>query len=502
MSQAVCPTPRCPSPNSSIPVCQSVLSSQSHDPDGQIEGSGGILDRTERQQPANTDPALTSPFQNVNHSKMDDIPSHLEDTLQRNGKGHGEGERGSETVQIQDADVNIPHTERSCSRLVSEEIWNQQERDPQVFSCSLQDEPSAQSKQEELGEQFQVKINGRENELPRRYVVLNDVSEAPSQNKVNPKDLIQIESLDMVFETSVDGSETDYMEGDDFFQQLDTEWQVFWAEPIQISSPLSFLDESNNFEASDGPTENLSVPADSISTTGKDGPSVSPPAATGPEETSRNENASSDVPDIKPLNRSVSVQMSSSPSSHIVHRKDVPYKTESKPTLPSSVLPLDTSTPFRAVQSWTDLQIQRNTLNQNLSHEILDFAPGKVTINTNAPGKTQRPTQMFSSTPSFPVQSKDWASHDSLPGMVSNYRTVSVSVDTGLGPHKEKEVDTIGHKHKRRPWEGNQPSTILCCPSCDHQCTCCTLDSYNMQQPVGNIPVSKTAPCDVHQHWS
>lgn len=519
-----CPLLPCLSPNLSTPVCQSDLSSQSQDPEGLIDPAAGkisdLTDLTDLSQPANTDPAPTSPVQDVIHVKMDDLSLYLEDTLQRNGKGEGEGERHTDTEQTRDTDVYIPDTESSvglseCSRLVSEEVCNQTETDPQIHqqvpSHSLQDGISAETKQEEFGKVCKVEIKGTESESPISCVVLHDeVAEESSCIKADSKDLIEIQSLDMVFETSVDGSDFENGESDAFFQQLDTEGQVFWAEPIQISNSPHLLEESSSFETSDGSPENSvlpEAPADSFSSPGKDVPgdekSSSPSATMDTDQTLKLVTDSlntlslaqtqcpslSPTSDLKPLSRSVSVQMSSSPSSHIVQRKDVPYMTDSKRTFPPSTLPLDTSTPFRAVQSWTDLQIQRN---KNLSHEILDTVPNEVALSTIASEKIQRPTQMFSSTPSFPLQSNDWQAHDSLAGKAKNYRTVSVSVDTGLWPHKEKDIHRNGNEDEKNLWEDNQTTTMACCSSCDRQCTCCSQTSPKKQQTLENIPVSGT----------
>ncbi|XP_044032665.1 serine-rich adhesin for platelets isoform X3 [Siniperca chuatsi] len=510
-----CPTLPCLSLKTSIPVCQSVLSSQPHDPDGFIDPAvGRISDLTEQSicqqdRPSshddNTAPAPASPIQDVIHVKINHLSLDLEDTRQRTGKGELEGERHTDTVQTREDVVYISDTESSAglsegSRLVSKEVCNQTEIDLHVPSCSLHNELSPETKQEELRKVCQMEINGTESESPRSSLVLHDEV---------PKYLIEIESLDMVFQTSVDCSEDENGDVDAFFQQLDTEGQVYWAEPIQVSNPTPVLEESGSFEASDGSPGNSLLPrrqADSFSSTGRAMPLSLPSSTTmDTDQTSRNATASSDTPssstlapfssssstpDLKPSSRSVSVQMSSSLSSHIVHRKDVPYMTDSKRTLLPSVLPLDTSTPFRAVQSWTDLQIQRNTLTNKLSHGAVHTVPNEVTVSTSASETTQRPTLIFSSSPSFPRLSNDWQSHDCLPGMAKNDCTVSVSVDKGLVPDEEEEVDRNGNEDEEKLWEGDHTATMACCCSCDHHCTCCTQKSYNKQHTLGNIHYS------------
>lgn len=488
----------CLSPNPSIPVYQSALLSQLHDPDGFIDPAvRRISDPTEQSisqqdRPCshddNTDPSLTSPVQDLIHVKMNHLFLDLKNTLQGNGKGEVESERHTDTVQTREAVVYISDTESSAnlsggSRLVSKEVCNQTKIDPQVPSCSLHNEPSADTELEDLSKVCQMDKNGTESESPRKSLVLHDEV---------PKDLIEIESLDLVFQTSVDGSEGENGDVDAFFQQLDTEGRVYWAEPIQVSNPTPVLKESGSFEVSDGCPGNSLLPL-SFSTTMET------------DQTSRNATSSSNMPssltlvpfqslsenpDLKPESRSVSVQMSSSVSSHIVHRKDVPYMTDSKRTFLPSVLPLDTSTPFRAVQSWTDLQIQRNTLTKKISHGALHTVPNEVTVSS-ASEMTQRPTLIFSSSPSFPPLN-DWHSHDCPPGMARHYHTVSVSVDKGVWPGEEEEVDRNGNEDEEKLWEGNQTATMACCCSCDHQCTFCTKKSNSKQHTVGNIPVSKT----------
>lgn len=497
-----CPTLPSLSPNPKPPpVCQFASSAQSHDSDGLIHPAvGRISDLTEQSisqqdRPCShdydTDPAQTdpSPVQDVIHVKTNYLSLDL-------GRGEVEGERHADTVQTSEAVVYISDTKSSAglspdrpaelgSRLVSEEVCNQTEIDLQVPSCSLYDELSTGTKPEEC----QREMNGSESEsLRSSFVLYEEVPEAYSRTEVEPKNLIMIESLDLVFQTSVDGSESDDGDVDAFFQQLDTEGRAYWAEPIQVSNSTPVPEESVSFEASDGSPGNSLLPRgpavlDPFSSTGRALCSSSSKTMDN-DRTSRH--ASSDTPssltlapfsspsttpDIKPLSRSVSVQMSSSLSSHIVNRKDVPYVTDSKRSLLPSVFPLDTSTPFRAVQSWTDLHIQRNTITKNLSHG--------VTVSTGAIEMTQRPTLNFSSSPYFPLESNDW-------------HTMSASVDKGLWADEEEEVDRNGNKDEDKLWEGNQKATMACCCSCDHQCTCCSQESYNKQHTLGNMPVSNT----------
>ncbi|XP_029314150.1 uncharacterized protein LOC115025816 [Cottoperca gobio] len=495
--EELCPTLPCLLPNPSFPVCHSALSSQSHDSDGLIvpavERISDLTEQSISQQDRpsyhddNTNPAPAFPVQDVFHAQKNHLSLDLEDTHQRNGTGGLEGERHTDTVQTRETVVYISDTESSAdlsegSRLVSKEVCNQTEIDPKVLSCSLHDKLSTGTQPEEC----QREVNGSESESLRSSLVLLDVvPETHSITEVEPKDLIRIESLDLVFQTSVDGSEEENGDMEAFFQQLDTEGRAYWAEPILVSNASPVLEESDSFVLDESSSTDRAMTLSASSSTTID-----------TNQTSRDATASSDTPsslslplaspvgapDPKPSSCSVSVQMSSSPSSHIVHRTDVPYMTDSKCTLLPSVLPLDTSTPFRAVQSWTDLQIQRNTHTQKLSHGALHAAP-KEAVSTCATDTT--PALDSSSSPYFPLMSNDSQSQESLPGKARNDHPISVSVDKGLWADEDEEVDKNGIEDEERFWEGNQTATVACCRSCDHQCTC-TRKSYDEQHALGN----------------
>lgn len=511
----------CLSHNASNPICQSDLSSQSQDPhdliDSAVERISDLTEQSISQQNRSCplddcrDPAPESPVPDNIHVKMDHLSLESNDTLQMNRKGLVGGDRYTDTLQTRDALVynsdresSAGLSEPSCS--VSKEVCNQKEIDPQVHSCSLH-EVSTKVKSEELRKACQLGINGTESESLRGALAFHDdVIEAQSITKVKPKDLIEIDSLHLVFQTSVDGSEGENGDLDVIFQQLDTEGRVYWAEPINISNPTPVLEESCSIETSDGPPETPHWPRgpeaqDSFSSTDRAMPfSYSSLSTVDTEQTARSGTSFTDtppsfilapfeIPDLKPPGCSVSVQMSSSPSSHIVHSKDIPYMSESKRTLLHSVLPLDTSTPFRAVQSWRDLQIQRNTVTKKLSHGALHTVP-KFAASTAASETTQRPTLIFSSSSSFPLLSYDEQSHDCLPGMARNYNAMSISVDKELWPGEE-EVDRSENVDKDKLWEGNQVATMPCYCTCDHQ--------NNKQHTLGHIAVSNTLPVQIQE---
>lgn len=512
------PTPSSLSCKLYIPVCQPVVSSQSHHQNDLIApASGEISDQSEQvvseqhstvlppmnrqhSHNDNNDLALSCQIQNSTNAKMNDI---LLEKFQRNEKqqeeSEGHGPQLSQEAVVYISDTETPANLSEGSAPSPSEVESQSEMDTPVNSSIVHDDMSAKTKQNDIRKLYQKHVAGKESESPGSYIRLHDqVVPAHSGDEVKPNNLIAIENLDLVFETSVDDSDNENIDLDEFFQQLDTEGRVYWAEPIQLSNPTP--EASGSFEVSDGSPGNL--PVDSFSSTGNAIPlPLSYSVNTDRGQTSRAANGSLDVPssstsqsaipNVRPSNRSVSVQMPSYLSSHIVHRKDVPYTPESKSTGLPIILPLDTSSPFRAVQSWTDLQIQRNTLTKNLSYGALHAVPNKTNLSMSCPGMTQRPThqELFSSSPSFFHLSNNWKSQETIPEMAINCKTESVSVDTGLWPD-EQEEDTNRNETQKELWEGNQQHTMACCCSCDH--TCCIHKSNNKEPTFGNSPVSNT----------
>lgn len=514
------PTPSSLSYKLYIPVCQPDVSSQSHHQNDLIDpASGKISDQSEQvvseqhstvlppknrqhSHNDNNDLALSCQIQNGTNAKMNDI---LLEKFQRNEKqqeeSEGHGPQVSQEAVVYISDTETPANLSEGSAPSPSEVESQSEMDTLVNSSIVHDDMSAKTKQNDIRKLYQKHVAGKESESPGSYICLHDqVAQAHSRDEVKPNNLIAIENLDLVFETSVDDSDNENIDLDDFFQQLDTEGRVYWAEPIQLSNPTP--EASGSFEASDGSPGNL--PVDSFSSTGNAIPlPLSYSANTDRGQTSRAANGSLDVPssltstsqsailNIRPSNRSVSVQMPSYLSSHIVHRKDVPYTPESKSTRLPIILPLDTSSPFRAVQSWTDLQIQRNTLTKNLSYGALHAVPNKTNLSMSCPGMTQKPAhqELFSSSPSFFHLSNNWKSQETIPEMAINCKTESVSVDTGLWPdEQEEDMNRNGNETQKKLWEGNQQDTMACCCSCDH--TCCIHKSNNKEHTFGNSPYS------------
>ncbi|CAJ1082454.1 uncharacterized protein itprid1 [Xyrichtys novacula] len=447
--------------NPSTPICESTVPLETHNQDSLMDTTAGeVLDvtkqSTSQQDRPTSDDENTSADQEVFPPDMDHFSLDLEENLQKNGKG----DRHLDYVQTPEA-VYTPDPESSSSLLegssiTNEEVCKQEETDPPISR-----------------EECQMEIFfGSESEARRAVLVPHEAAEADSRQEVQPKGLFEIESLDVVFQTSVDGSDGENGDCDAFLEQLDTERQVYWAEPIHISSQCSVVEESGSFEASGGsPEESLlhggPVVLDSLS------------------PMSRVDSAPANA-DLKPSNRSVSVQMSSSPSSHIIHRKDIPYMTDSKPTHFPSDLSLDTSSPFRAVQSWTDWQIQKNNCSKMLSHGALDVVQNQAFMSTDFAETTQKPPLVFSSSPCLPLL-KDWRSYDGLPGTAEDNSAASVSVNKGLwSDQEEEEVERNRSEDEKNLWEDKQTAPFVCCCSCDHQDIC----FYNKQHSMGNIPYS------------
>ncbi|XP_029956006.1 uncharacterized protein itprid1 [Salarias fasciatus] len=207
-----------------------------------------------------------------------------------------------------------------------------------------------------------------------------------------------------------------------FLQQLEAEGRVYWAEPVQLSNSTSSStpvpEESSSLDASEA-TDRQMERHESVC--------------------SKTSSSSSTMPLPKTPGRSVSLQMSSGLSTHIVHRKDVPYMDKSKQASLPCILPLDTSTPFRAVQSWTDLQIKRK------------------------PDQTQ---EAVTSLPQcVPPLSIDWQSHETTTDLAPD--DDAVSVDTGLWPDEQDSID--GHDPEETMfWE------VARCSSCGHRWSSCS----------------------------
>lgn len=450
----------------SIPLCQYSFSST---------GQDGLLDQMLENNVNMTEQLIPPQDRSCcHHSKS---ASETDYSPQMNGTlSIIEEEKLSKTVQTCQA-VNNPDISASLPEvltLVFQEVCKRTEKEPHVL-CSLHD---LQAKDHmEDSRKVNLSVNVSENELPRSLLFY------PA------KELIEIDSLDWVFQTSVDGSEDENGEVNAFFQQDDTECLACWAEPIQVSIPTATFEETGSTEALDRLAENYLLPRkpsalNSIPSTGRPMTlSLSSPTTMDADQNASSNTNSSLVPhfsspsailDLQSSDQSVAIQISSPLSSHIVLRKDIPYKTNSKCTLLPSVPPLDTSTPFRAVQSWTDLKIQRNALTKTLLHGVPNILtiPNKATVSTSSSEKTKSPT----------------LTHDCFCG-TTNECNVTGSVNEGLWPGDEVDRN---RNEDDKVWEDNNMITMPCYCTSYHQCTCHTQENYNKQRPVGKIPVSIT----------
>ncbi|XP_072306550.1 uncharacterized protein itprid1 [Eucyclogobius newberryi] len=247
--------------------------------------------------------------------------------------------------------------------------------------------------------------------------------------------LIEVESLDDVFETSVDNFDIDSGDVETFFQELNTIGQVYWAEPIAIA----------DLSPSSGSLEDLDIFQEPSELAMESDLDVLPSTHKPPLKNDRtvrdsmelitseieDESSSMSLTDLKDKtsNRSLSVQMLSSSSSHIVHRKDIPYMENPKHVALPKRFKLDTSDPFRALQSWTDLHIQYN--------------PKFSKVSASAGGSLNRPMESYWS--HCRVLAHEWQSDDCLHRTSREEESWSDSRDTGLWEEGEdEEVDRAG----------------------------------------------------------
>ncbi|KAJ3611464.1 hypothetical protein NHX12_021479, partial [Muraenolepis orangiensis] len=321
-----------------------------------------------------------------------------------------------------------------------------------------------------------------------------------------PSGPIAIGSLGEVFETSLDGSQCDseYGDVDAICLELDSDGFVYWAEPIRVSSTSPALSQSEGCRGGNPAPPDCPIDLDSsspspdkaIRSLSSSSPEISSVRNGSPVgvETAPSPSSPSLLDQRGHRNGkrcgSVSVQMPSFTRSvsHIIKRKDVPLVI-SKPNPMSASLPcLDTSTPLRAVQSWTDLQLQR----KGLSGTWWGGSRGSLRGHLNAEMPLS-PATVFSSDPTFRTVSNSRWSTDSLPESAVSFRSNSVSLDTGLWPEDEDEdSDTrVGRGKDRleeRLWEDSQANHKVCCCSCDRRHTCA--QTHNRQPSEHSPPYS------------
>lgn len=428
--------------------------------------------------------------------------SEKNNTSQTDMKREGEDVK---QIDIRETIVSNSYTKSYDSLSeVSTLIFKEKEK-PQVLTSSLK-KSSTKSKLQELRKM--CLSNGNTNfkrDLVQNPQDLHDVQHLPrldqTQNKVGTMDLTEVSSCDPVTQTSLDASEGESGDMSAVFEQADTEGLVYWAEPIQVSSYSPVHDESSGSEAPDKFAHYLLPQGPSSQDLFHSSVSISLPLVS-PTTMSTNQflkNTStvfsnaptsviltpltfpSAIPNLKFSSCSLSARTTPSLTSHITHRRDIPYTTNSECTVVSSVFTLDTSTPFRAVQSWTELQIQRNTLTKKLSHGALRYTdPNNMRIFGGATQTTQRTT----------------LTHRRFPWR--NELPASVSVVNGLKP--DDWVNRKGNEDDVKVCKGNQTTIMAGDCICGHQCTVSTQESCRKQQCVGNISVSKSKLHTFHKH--
>lgn len=378
----------------------------------------------------------TGPFSSPEDSNEKSFSEETWDSLHSHGNlSVVEEENSCDTLQM-----SLP----GPLTLLSEEVCTQTETETHRLVQSLHDFPT-------------------ENEVegPRKVQQTDmNVSKTPKHLLCYPsKDLIEIDSLESVFQTNDPEFESENV--DAFFQDVGVEGLVYWAEPIKVLSPNPMHECLQSREVFDGIFGNEPVDP----STGRLVPSSlsSVPSAETNHTPANDAPSSLTSPPFLFSTHDPSLQMSLPPTSHIVHRKDIPYVTNSQCTHLPSVVHLDTSTPFRAVQSWTDLQIKRNILSNAFKQRLFHTIPKKVTTSQSAPETTQNHK----------------VAQNGFTGMARNNYSMSDPGIKGLWP--DEEVDTPGSKGE------NQDQRLMTC-----HCACCgrTQDSYNMQHTLGKSPVS------------
>lgn len=405
-----------------------------------------------------------------------------------------EGEDVKQVDITQTTETIVYNSKTNSLSEVSTVIFKEKEK-PQVLTSSLK-KSSTKNKLQELRKMRLTNGNiNLKRDLVQNPQDLHNVQHLPRpnhiQNKVGTMDLTDISSCDLVTQTSLDASEgkSGYISA--VFEQA--EGLVYWAEPIQVSSYSPLHDESSGCEAPDKCAHYLLPQGPSSQDLFHSSVSISLPLVSPTTMSAKQflENTStvfsnaptsviltplkfpSTVPNLTFSSCSLSTQTTSSFTSHITHRRDIPYTTNSKCTVVSSVFTLDTSTPFRAVQSWTELQIQRNTLTKKLSHGALHYTdPNNMRIFRGATQSTQRTT----------LTHKRFPWRNELPA--------SVSVVNGLRP--DDWVNRKGNEDDVKICKGNQTTVMAGDCICGHQCTFSTQESCRKQQCVGNISVSKS----------
>ncbi|KAM9713062.1 uncharacterized protein itprid1 [Menidia menidia] len=227
------------------------------------------------------------------------------------------------------------------------------------------------------------------------------ISRVHRESKNSSNDL-DSQSLLLGCESSVDDSDGESEDAEAFFQQLDADGRVHWAEHIQVTPVHEEFGSCEDLSPGDSDDQHfLSSTSMSSSST------ISATEQISKNTTLLSNNLSSWIveplpspsanQDFKQSNHSISF-----PSSHIIKRKDVPYSTESKPVNPLHNVRLNLSTPFQAVRSWTELRIHLNA--KKILHGSVHTFPNHWNLTD-----TEQTT-----TPSRFLMSSKWHSHEGI----------------------------------------------------------------------------------------
>lgn len=386
-------------------------------------------------------------------------------------------------------------SDKDSAGLSSKEACIQAETDHKPLIYSVYDSHSSKTEPQKHQEHRHSGSLSKQKKLSIRDLAACE-QQVQHKTEIKPHKLTT-DSLGVVQETSVDVSDGEN-EDVDFFQQLNAESKVYWAEPIQITI---LAEESNTFQDSHAVV--LSEDTVSLSL-------LPPPATSGTNQISGKADIHSDPCSSTPNscsslcastekshNPSVSGQASSSLSSHIVQRKDVPLWTESKHTNFPSAQTLDTSTPLRALQSWKNLQIQRHALTCKLSQRYfntLSRDDSQMCIRTQ-----QRPSKGFPSTTSFPLLCTDSTFCNPTPVMLRSDRasedqhTKSLEWMNTLGPGSGgDEQPEVGRNESQGPDTLGGKAIPQCCCSCHHPQNCCGRKySHPQHISVSNATLSR-----------
>lgn len=293
-----------------------------------------------------------------------DLPDHHHNVtepqkdsgLQADMKQEGSGVNHNDVTQTVDLHTKSCDSPSEASAVVSEE-------EPELLTASeKQSSTNAKVKEPNCVSSGSVRSESNSVQEPRDSPDVPNWA-TPTQTPSGVLDVTEESSCDPDTDSWLDGPAGEGEGGDALLsavlEQADTEGLVYWAEPIQVSVCSPVGDDPSGREAAADSAHFTSPPDES---------SHSPrPQFVENEAALFSATPSSFI--LNPLTfpsaaaslKFSSCSLPSSLSSHIAHRRDVPFAARSNSAVLSGLFALDTSTPFRAVQSWTELQIQRRT---------------------------------------------------------------------------------------------------------------------------------------------